>query len=65
MRGHSALRELLEAPLGANLRRSGNEQLHVGVGRDHRADVAAVEHGAAGLRAKSCCRCSSAVRTEG
>ena len=56
---------LLQPPLRANLRRGGDEQLRVGIGRDHRPDVAAVEHRSAGCRAKSCWRSSSAARTEG
>ena len=38
------------AALGADLRGRLHEQLGVGVGRDHRADVAPVEHRAARLR---------------
>ena len=36
-------------PPGAHLRARRDIELHVGVGADHGADVAAVEHGAAGL----------------
>src|SRR6185437_1222942 len=43
---HSALFELVEAAPGADLGRGGDEQLHVGLRRDHGPDVAAVEHGA-------------------
>jgi hypothetical protein len=39
--------ELGEAALGRGSRAGGDEQLHVGVGRDDGADVAAVEHRAA------------------
>ena len=42
-----------EAALGADFGRGGDEQLDVGVGRDHRADVAAVEHRAALLRGEA------------
>ena len=40
--------ELVGAPVGADLGRGGNEDLHIGVGADGGADVAAVEHGALG-----------------
>src|SRR5579885_2377722 len=36
--------QLFGPPPGAFLAAGGDEQLHVGVGADHRADVAAVEH---------------------
>ena len=49
MRRHAAREQLAHAPLGADLRRGGDEQLHVGIGRDDRADVAAVEHRSARL----------------
>ncbi|MNV55256.1 hypothetical protein D3C71_1474860 [compost metagenome] len=42
-------RQLLPAPLGADLRRGGDIELGCGVGRDDRADVAPVQNGAAGL----------------
>ena len=38
--------QLESAAAGAHLGRRGDENLHVGVGADHGADVAAVEHGA-------------------
>ena len=41
--------ELFVAPLGAGARIGDDEELDVGIGRDVGADVAAVEHGAAGL----------------
>ena len=41
--------QLLPAALGAHLGRGGDVELGRGVGRDHRADVAPVEHRAAGL----------------
>ena len=42
--------QLQRPPPGADLRRRGHEDLHVGVGEDDRADVAAVEH-----RARAAC----------
>ena len=41
--------QLFVSPLCADLRTGGNEQFRIGVGRDDRADVASIEHGAAGL----------------
>ena len=40
------------AAAGAHLGRGGDEDLHLGVGADHGADVAAVEHGAGRRRGK-------------
>src|SRR4030081_2097697 len=42
----AAAAELEGAALGAHLRGGGDEDLHVRIRADHRADVAAVEHGA-------------------
>ena len=42
--------QLGEPALGANLRARGDEQFHLRLGRNHRADVAAIENGAAILR---------------
>ncbi len=42
-------RQLQPAPAGADLRRRRDEEFYRGVGRDDRADVAAVEHGARSL----------------
>src|SRR6476619_4322043 len=42
----SGLRALTESATCALLGSGGDEQLHVGIGANHRADVAAVEHGA-------------------
>ncbi len=49
---HAALEQLAHPALRADLGRGGDEQFHVGIGRNHRADVAAVEDRAAGLRGK-------------
>ena len=49
MRGHSALEQLAHAALRADFGRGGDEQLHLGVGGDDRADVAPVEDRSAGL----------------
>src|SRR6478735_1095835 len=44
--------ELLEPALRPDFGRSGNEELHFGVWRDDRADVAPVQHCSAGLLRK-------------
>ena len=45
--------ELVAAPPGADLGIGGDEELHVRFGRDHGADVAAVENSAARLRGEA------------
>src|SRR4029079_17421725 len=50
MRRHTAREKLPHPPLGADFGRSRNEQLYVGIRRDHGADVTPVEHRAAALR---------------
>src|SRR5580704_17443053 len=44
--------QLQHAPLGAHLGAGNDEQLHVGAGGDHGADIAAIEHGAGGFHGK-------------
>ena len=57
--------QFVEAAAGAHLGAGGDEQFRVGLGRDHGADVAAVEDGAALLVAKRRWRSSRASRTKG
>ena len=40
---------LAKAPVSPRVERGGDEQLHIRIGADHRADIAPVEHCAAGL----------------
>ena len=49
MAGAAEADELVVAAAGADLGAGGDEQFGLGLGRDDRADVAAVEHGAARL----------------
>src|SRR5690606_19928217 len=42
--------QLLPAALRTGLHAGGDKQLHIGLGRDHGADIAPVEHGPAGLK---------------
>src|SRR5258708_4850688 len=42
----AAFLQLLEAAAGARLEAGGDEELGLGIGADHRADIAAIEHGA-------------------
>ena len=46
VREHSPLLELFEPAPGTDLRRGGDEQLHVRAWSDHRADIPTVEDGA-------------------
>ena len=50
---------------GPHLRRRGDENLHVGIGADHGADVAAIEHRAGRRRREIALEASSAARTSG
>ena len=63
--GLAASAQLQRATLRADLRRRNDENLHVGVGADHRADVAAVEHRAGrrcGERALEVEQCGTHLR---
>ena len=63
IRPFAAAVELEMAPAGPLLRGRGDEELHLGRGADHGADVAPVEHGARPWLAKVRCDASSASRT--
>ena len=56
---------LVVAPPRPFLGRRGQEDLHVGIGQHDGADVAALDHDAAGPSASSRCRSTSRVRTSG
>ena len=47
VRRHALRRQLARAAAGTLLRTRGNENLHVRIGRNHRRDVAPIEHRAA------------------